>query len=1112
MKPNALIFCLFVTVAIFLPPRQGVYAAEPLSLAGRWRFQLDPDDVGLAQRWYERVLPVALLPPVEAGVPTNALPTEVGVPNGALPAQAGGPGRIRLPGTTDEGGYGELTVGSDPGILTRVHKYYGPAWYQRDIEIPRRWAGQEVELFLERVLWLSTVWVDDRRADDQDSLNTPHTHRLGRLSPGRHRLTVRISNLMIHPISTWGHCFTEQTQTIWNGAVGRLELRPVAPVSLGSIRVFPDAGKRRVKVEVELDRGGETNTPAWLRLSVEKRASGRTVARSGPVVVTPTVGLRSVTRAVELELDEPPDRWDEFTPALYTVRVVLEAGVARTQREIGFGFRELSRIGQHIALNGQPVFFRGNLDCVHFPLTGYPPTDVASWKRLFRIYKAYGLNLIRFHSWTPPDAAFVAADEMGVYIHTEVLWAQRPLGNDRPGPVENPPGQYPASFQQPQGTLDAYVRAEIRRIMDTYGNHPSFVMFCIGNEMGSADIDVTGRWMAEEKAHDPRRLYAVTTARKISPACDYSVTHSIPGIGMCRDRIEPFTDWDYERQYQRAPVPIIAHEVGQWPTHPVWDEIGKYTGVLRARNLEGFRTLAKRNGVLSQDREFREASGALALRLYKDEIESHLRTPSCAGFELLSLQDFSGQGEALVGWLDSFYASKGTVTPERFRRWCNSTVPLARLPKYVFTNGESFTCRVEVAHYGPHRLSNTVAEWRLADLKGRALAQGKLPAADLPAGRVTPLGCFSLALDHCPAPCRLRLEVRLEGTAFANDWDLWVYAGQPPEPSLGQVQICDQLDSALQALGAGHAVLLLAQRLGSRRNTAFAGWMPVYWSTGLFPNQPRQTLGALVQSRHPALEHFPTDNHLDWQWQPICREARGFVLDDWPANYRPIVQPISDFHVNHKLGSLFEFKVKGGGKVLVCGYDLGDQAQASPAVRQLRRSLVAYVAGPRFHPSLEITREQLVKLLSAGAGSKLSRLGAKILNVDSKDGDHPAAHAIDGDIGTFWHTRWQPKEDPMPHQLVVNLGQEVAFKGVTYLPRQDQANGRVAAYEVFVSNNALEWGSPAARGFWTNTVQLQTVLFPQAVRARYLKVVARSEVAGHAFASIAELDLVTDEK
>jgi beta-galactosidase len=884
-------------------------AAEPaaISLAGRWSFQLDARGAGERERWFDRALPLS----------------------------------IQLPGSTDQAGFGEATTGSTYGMLTRVHKYIGPAWYQRDVEIPTAWHGAGVELVLERVLWQSKAWVDGRPAGVEDSLGTPHTHWLGRLTPGRHRLTIRVTNEMVYPIGDKGHLYTEYTQTIWNGMVGRIELRPRPEVRLGLVRVFPDAAARQVTVEAEVVGGAGT-----VGVVVKEAASGRIVARG--------------TTSQPLTLTEAPKLWDEFEPNLYQAEVTLNSAGRQDRQQIQFGFRSIARSGRTITLNGRRVFFRGNLDCVQFPLTGYPSTDVVSWRRIFRIYKEHGLNHVRFHSWCPPQAAFEAADELGIYAQVEVLWVDAWMSRDNPDrPYLNTPGR-PQGVGKGDRSTDLFVRAEMRRILDTNGNHPSFVLLCIGNEMGNADFNVLARWIAEEKTRNPRHLYSASTARSITASDDYNVTHMLADLGPTRGHVEPGTDWDYEKVYDRAPVPVIAHEIGQWPVYPAWSEIGKYTGTLRARNLAEFREVAIRNGIGNLDQELRAASGASSRQMYKYEVESFLRTPSCSGVQLLSMQDFPGQGEALVGWLDSFYDSKGTVVAADFRRWFGPTVPLLRMGKFVWRNDETLAGTVDVAHYGIKDLNNLNAVWTLEERGGGVATRGVLVVPTLRAGGLTSIGRISIPLDRFRTAAQLRLTIRLDGTLFANEWDVWVYPAEASLPHPAGVLVTRELDPALAALASGGKVVLLADALGDQQNTKLAAWMPLYWSLSYMPRQNRETLGALVDAKHPALTRFPTEAYLGWQWFSLCQGARGFVLDGLSKSYRPIVQPVDDFHFNHKLGSIFELRTRAGGKLLVCGYNLG----SSPEARQLYRSLVEYTASAAFSPAEEVSEAFLRDLFS----------------------------------------------------------------------------------------------------------------------------------------------------
>ena len=914
--------CLAALLLLGLTSR----AAPELNLAGPWRFALDPADTGVAAGWA-----------------TNALP-----------------GTITLPTTTDLAGFGEPESDPDPGFLSRAHKFVGAAWYQREVVIPDAWSGLETELLLERVLWQSRVWIDGREAGARDSLGTPHVHTLGALTPGRHVLAVRVDNRMIHPIGDRGHCYTEFTQSIWNGILGRIELRALPASSIGLVRVFPDADKREVRVEYTLTNRADTGKVA-VALEIREKSSGKVIGTATDVVDFRQRQQTTATKTTPVPLTATPALWDEFTPSLHVLSLSLSSlnGPADT-REIPFGFRTLVGDKNRLLVNGRPTFLRGNLDCAQYPLKGHPPVTVDEWKRVFQIHRDYGMNHVRYHSWCPPEAAFTAADEMGFYLLAEVLWIDGWMGGPNPRKDMDTPG-YPRGVGKGDRTIDDYTRAEMRRMVDAYGNHPSFCLFAIGNELGSSNFDVMGKWIAEEKAYDPRRLYAAATARTITPACDFSDTHNIPGIGTTVNRLGvPSTDWHYDA-YARAPVPIIAHEMGQMPVHPNWSEIAKYTGPLRAKNFELFRERAKASGVDGQSAEFQAASGRMNRILYKAEMEAQLRSPGCSGVSWLSLQDFPGQGEALVGWLDTFYESKGIVTPAEFRAYSAPTVPLARFGKYVWQEGETFTATMQVAHWGAQPLAGRSLDVRLTDASGAILATSSFPLPDLPPGSIHTAGPLTSDLRLPTSVLRpltsvLRLSATIPGTDFHNEWDIWVFPRAGEAAAATNILFTASPGEAWAALEAGRRVVLAAHALGGRENTRHAAWMPLFWSWRFFPGQDRETLGAVVRNDHPALRGFPTGPALDWQWKEICDGGRGFVLNDQPADWRPIVQPVSDYHVGNKLGTVFEFSTAAGGRLLVCGYDIVNRLDQRPAARALRASLLAYAAGNAFAPSTPVAR------------------------------------------------------------------------------------------------------------------------------------------------------------
>jgi beta-galactosidase len=877
-------------------------------------------------------------------------------------------GIISLPGSLAENGYGIKTVGSDFGTLTPEYKYIGKAWYSREIDIPRSWKNKEIDILLERVLWESRIFIDGKELSVQDALGTPHIHRLGRLEPGKHTLTIVVDNDMIHNIGDKGHAYSDYTQSIWNGIVGRMEMRAFDPIRIETVRTFPDVVNDHLKVEVTLNE--LPGKRAKVDYSIISINTGEMVISGN---VSPFRTLNKKKFMLEIPVNGQLEKWSEFTPEVYLLEISLESGKYAAFFETEFGFYQVSHDGTKILINGQPVFLRGNNDCVHFPLTGYVSTELEDWMRIFRIYKDYGLNHARFHSWCPPEAAFKAANRLGIYLQPEAsIWIDWWMSTDmvvRGRPEMDTKGHPAGVGNDPE--RDKYIVAEMNRVVDTYGNHPSFTMFCIGNELGNADFDVMNTWISELKAKDPRRLYAASTARRINEADDYSVTHRIQDVGRTRGLNGARTNWDFEETYGQMNIPIIAHEIGQWPVYPRWSEIDKYTGVLKARNFEEFREIAKVNGIDWQSDDFADASGALNQIMYKYEIESFFRTESCAGIQLLSIQDYQGQGEALIGWLDSHWGSKGITTPERFKQHHNTTVPLLRMEKFVWTNDEVFTAEAQLAHHGQFGIT-AESNWEILNEAGQTISSGSFGKNTFQVGTLANLGDISFNLNAIETAQKLTIIIQLAQTEFRNQWDIWVYpTGKTSKAYDGNIVISDELNAeTLEKLVNGASVLLMAHELGTSETSVSAHFYPLYWSLTFFPGQGKTCIGLLLQQDHPAFADFPTSYHSDWQWETISNDAKGFLMNDLPRSYRPIAQPVDDFHRNNKVGSIFELKV-GDGKLLVSGYNLKSDL---PVAKQLKYSLLAYMSTSDFNPQYEVYPDWLLNLLPVIPPAKVASL------------------------------------------------------------------------------------------------------------------------------------------
>ena len=979
---------------------------------------------------------------------------------------------IKLPGTMDDAGLGpkNTAIASLAGPR-RVYDYAGPAWYQCDIEIPEQWKGKRVTLFLERCRWVTTVWLDDKLIGSHDSLISPHLYDFGNgVTAGKHRLTICVDNTLKINLGVFVSALKGGTPGNMNGIIGRIELAATPPVWLAEVQVYPDIDRKIATVKVRIAN------------STGKAGTGELGAGEKKI----TVKWDEKGGQAEVAVDMSQAKlWDEFVPNLSDVKVTLDSGNgAIDERRITFGMRKFVAEGTQFCMNGRPVFLRGTLECQVFPVTGYPPMDIPAWQKIYRTIKSYGLNHMRFHSWCPPEAAFAAADIEGVMLQVEGPVANVASGMDR--------------------VRDAFIEAEFKRIVDTYGNHPSFCTMALGNEWGGKQEFIDG-WVGMLIQRDSRHLYSsASNNRQVAENRQFTV--SVSGRGVRG----PGTAGDLSKVVIGDSHPVIGHEIGQWMFFPNFEEMEKYTGVMKVDNFDIIRNDLKAKGLFDQYPEIYQAVGRQAILLYKEEMELLLRTPGYAGFQLLDLHDYPTQGTALIGLLDPFWGSKGFITPEQHRQYCSAVVPLLRVPKRTYTLDESFVGVVDIANYGAKDLKDINPQWSIHDEAGHEIAVGTLEATNAPTGKLTSLGSIATSLAMAKAPCKLTVRVSLKGTKFANEWEIWAYPAAVQTSVPADVVVCRRWDEAASVLADGKKVLLFPDKLNPALSMK-GKFMPVFWSPVWFQDQKPNTMSILCDPKHPAFASFPTEFYSNWQWYSLLNNSQVITLNETPIGFRPVVQVIDNFARNNRMGCVFEARV-GRGRLLLCTIKLPEMAETNPEARQLLKSIYDYMGSDKFNPAVELTPELMDKICSPNVSSQVLKLGAKVVSVDSQDPAHQSSNAIDGDASTIWHTSWAPKEDPMPHQIVIDLGREVGLKGFTYLPRQDTVNGRIAEYEMFVGNDDKNFGEPVAKGKWKSSDDLQTVMFGYPVNARYLKFVARAGVQGKPFAAVAELDVVLDEK
>ena len=607
--------------------------------------------------------------------------------------------------------------------------------------------------------------------------------------------------------------------------------------------------------------------------------------------------------------------------------------------------------GQFMA-GGHKVFLRGKHDACVFPLTGHTPMDKESWSEYLGKCADYGINHVRFHSWCPPEAAFEAADDLGIYLQPELpFWGT--LAGDE---------------------LLEYLKKEGLGIIKTYGHHPSFALFSLGNELWG-EPEVMRDLVDVFRAEAPHILYTNGTNAYLGmkgyvEGMDFQATARTgwepyetfdnqvrSSFAFCDaldggilNHFHPGTNRNFAGALKLSPVPVISHETGQFQTYPDYSEIDKYTGPLAPLNLMEFRRRLEEAGLGDQAEDFHLASGEWAARLYKADVEMCLRTPGLGGFQLLDIQDYPGQGSAYVGILDAFMDSKGTVTPEEWLGWCDEIVPLAEFEKYCWTSGETFKANIKIADFSGGK-GVTAVSWSLSFGDAAPESSGQLtPKAE---DGLTDLGGIEVNLEAVKKPVEGCLSVKAvggDGKEHVNSWPIWVYPDKGVPDGKG-ILITRTLDkAALRTLEEGGKVLLMPK---DTAGTVGGLFQTDYWNYRMFkricenngkPVSPG-TLGILTDPEHPLFKEFPTARHTDWQWFPIIKASRPVILDSHPE-IKPIVQVIDNVERNHKLGLVYETSV-GKGKLLVCASDL-DSVMEYPEARAFKTALLDYMLSEDF--------------------------------------------------------------------------------------------------------------------------------------------------------------------
>lgn len=921
-------------------------------------------------------------------------------------------GQMHLPGTLDESGIGHRDAGTnqwhpdaalgnaaeevdkDAPIATRFtrrHTYEGEARISRKVTVPD-YGTDRLFVLAERARVLRLA-VDGEECEvfRQGTLSTPYIFELTGVTPGEHELTFFSDNSypgMPKDAICYSSAATDETQTNWNGILGNLCMYTRPKNFIECVRIYPKKLKRSggyvADVCVELAPGAkETLKDAKIILRSEALAEteefGKT-QKSAEIFTHLGDALTKIEAAgpenrktVEIWFRDLPLRenvklWDEEEGNLYEMAATLDSGTAAehgvnssVEYRTRFGIRIFGDNGSgRFALNGRTIFLRSEANCAEYPETGHPPMTVSEWKEILQKYRSYGINCVRFHSHCEPEAAFTAADELGMLLQPE-------LSNWNPKDA----------FATEESIR--YYRTELTAILKTYANHPSFVMLTLGNELQARGEgrDRMQDLVRTAKQLDPTRLYANGSntfygEEGCDPESDFYTSQSCKDVvirgtfsGMRGYINENYPSADHTYDAAMAEIrksytkPVFSFEVGQFEVLPDFEELESFQGISDPVNLKLIRKRVEERGLLPVWKKYVEATGELSRLAYREEIEAAMRTRELSGISLLGLQDFPGQGTALVGMMNSHMEPKPYpfARPERFREFFRESRIFVKMSRYTYEEGEHLTAEVEVANFGKESITGELG-WTLG-YRDCAVNSGRgelrCDRADrqknCPPGTYTSLGRLDIPLEVKGVSAALILTVSIGDCT--STYPVWVYQKTSPEcpKNVYETRVFDEQTRAVLQNG-GRVYLSPDADRESLPNSIKTQFTTDFWSVGTFAEQ-EGGMGQLIDTEHPIFKEFPTDFHTDWQWW-IMATKRAVVL---PHPMKTIITEMDSYAFLRPMTQLIEFNCLNG-KVLLSTMELHKSLQY-PEARALQAAIYEYLSGEEFRPAEELTVEEL---------------------------------------------------------------------------------------------------------------------------------------------------------
>lgn len=365
---------------------------------------------------------------------------------------------------------GPFLVDGPYGGMGRLESW-GVGWYRREIEVPQEWADRTVVLDIDGAMSYATVWCNGHLVG-----GWPYGYSSWRvdlsdyLVPGRNQLAIRLDN---PPASArWypGAGLYRQVHLIvldrvhvgqWGTQVTTPEVSAAQATARVAVTIENHhATAAHVSVQTAIHAVGNEDDPVSLGEPVGVIAPREVTVESGGYEVA--VGEVTIH---EPRLWGPPPTQE---PHRYqAVTTLLRDGVEIDRVVTPFGVREIVFNGTGFYVNGERVPMRGVNQ--HHDLGALGAAfNVSAARRQLEILASMGVNTIRM-AHNPPDPRLLdLTDSMGLLVIDEVFDAWEA-------------GKTPLDFHLVfQDWHEQDLRAMIRRDR----NHPSVVLWSVGNEVG----------------------------------------------------------------------------------------------------------------------------------------------------------------------------------------------------------------------------------------------------------------------------------------------------------------------------------------------------------------------------------------------------------------------------------------------------------------------------------------------------------------------------------------------------------------------------------------------------------------------------------------------------